>query len=572
MPEKGVCAGLVAALTLLSVAHAAVIRTGEVFGSDGTFNGIAISSGATGSMEVNGGTDYDSGPGMLVGGGVTTTPVPGANGSLTVTGASSAVRIGPPGVLPPMDLPFFSHATNEGSATGLIENGGLVDVRAGADGGVAAIGFGAGTGVLNLSNGTLNVVDGAFLSAPPVGAFAGATTSIILGWSAAGFDGATEGTLSATDGSTINVVGARTTVSLGVSHDISPGAATDGTAPAEGRLDIHGGSKLNVVSKGSVAEAFEAIPLSSQTNGEVATLDAGRGAGAVGSITVSGTGTEASVFGSSGLVTIGSDLNGATGDGNGTLTVTDNAIVTVGGEDADTSFFYIGLRAGNGDVLIENGGQVIVDGEVGVAQDSSLGGPAAIEAILSTGGGSGATNSGSLIVNDTGSLTATEVVIGADGIAGGTGTFNVGVVTVNGGIFAPGSSTGTAIVEGDFLMNDGTLLIELGGLTAGLFDVLDVRGNVNLLGGEILFDFVDGFLPTINDMVDFLLADSVFIDPLVTFGFRGVAEGFDFSVDSIGGAGLRFTALKDGVAVPEPATLALMTLGLAGLGFRRRLN
>ena len=106
------------------------------------------------------------------------------------------------------------------------------------------------------------------------------------------------------------------------------------------------------------------------------------------------------------------------------------------------------------------------------------------------------------------------------------------------------------------------------GIAFGLFDVLDLSGFADFLGGEIFFDFVGGFLPSAGDLVQFLVAgNGISISDAVTFGFGGVAPGFQFDVDRSSGT---FIALNDATAVPEPGTLTLLGAGLLALFVRRR--
>ena len=66
-----------------------------------------------------------------------------------------------------------------------------------------------------------------------------------------------------------------------------------------------------------------------------------------------------------------------------------------------------------------------------------------------------------------------------------------------------------------------------------------------------------------------LAAESPWDDPLVSYTFRGVAEGFDFRVDRSGNM-LSFVAMNDAVSVLERSTLGLLGAGLLGLFMRRK--
>lgn len=51
--------------------------------------------------------------------------------------------------------------------------------------------------------------------------------------------------------------------------------------------------------------------------------------------------------------------------------------------------------------------------------------------------------------------------------------------------------------------------VEIAGLAPGQFDIFNVDGAVNFLGGSILFIFLDGFLPKSDDVVNFVFADAI---------------------------------------------------------------
>ena len=176
---------------------------------------------------------------------------------------------------------------------------------------------------------------------------------------------------------------------------------------------------------------------------------------------------------------------------------------------------------------------------------------------------------------------------------------------------SPGNSPGTEHVSGDFDLNGGTLLFEILGTTAGLeYDQIIVDGIANLNEGNVVFAFIDNFIPDPTDIFDLLLADQIIIDfDNVDFYFGlfnpvddpsydlhapqnlSFYNGFDpldavtddvsifltdtlmsISYEDLGGAtnpgpNETFTAFS----IPEPGSLLLLVPGLMLLGmFTRR--
>lgn len=172
--------------------------------------------------------------------------------------------------------------------------------------------------------------------------------------------------------------------------------------------------------------------------------------------------------------------------------------------------------------------------------------------------------SGTVIVANGGVINS-SVNVFADGLLGGNGTL-VGTIINSGGVIAPGLSPGVLTIDGDFLMDGGQLLIEIAGGDLGEFDILSVSGLIEITGGEIFLDFLDGFAPAAGEIFSFLTAGGgVSIGDDVTFGFGGLAAGYQLELDRTSGAFITRTA-----AVPEPSTLALLTIGLAAFHLRRR--
>jgi len=152
-----------------------------------------------------------------------------------------------------------------------------------------------------------------------------------------------------------------------------------------------------------------------------------------------------------------------------------------------------------------------------------------------------------------------------------------GAIFDNRGIFAPGNSPGKITIDGAYSQSiDGQLILEIAGINSGEFDVLEVLGTATFdAGTDIVFQFIDGFAPSMGDSFDVLLANLFVGDlNLIDYIILGLDPGFDFNVDFTNGA-FTMTALNDGVAsvssVPIPGTVWLFGTGLLGLvGMARR--
>ena len=142
----------------------------------------------------------------------------------------------------------------------------------------------------------------------------------------------------------------------------------------------------------------------------------------------------------------------------------------------------------------------------------------------------------------------------------------IGSIVQDGGTLAPGESPGLTSIDGDYLMNAGSIEFELGGLLRGLeYDVLDVTG-MSLLTGTMDINLISGFDPFLGD--SFVLIDSV--------GGYGGTPLFDFNDASLA-SGLSWnssTFLTDGrisvvSSVPEPGSLTVLGWAAAGIFVRR---
>jgi hypothetical protein len=166
------------------------------------------------------------------------------------------------------------------------------------------------------------------------------------------------------------------------------------------------------------------------------------------------------------------------------------------------------------------------------------------------------------------------VYVGTGGTLIGNGTI-IGNVTNMGGLVAGQlNSPGTLTVDGDFVFNGGTILVEVAGLGPDEFSILNILGGLTILDGTILFSFEDGFLPQADDQFAFLTAASITGMENLDFAYEGAGPGFAFSVFESDDGVLSFVARNDALAsVPEPNALALFVVGLliVGVGERRRL-
>ena len=154
-------------------------------------------------------------------------------------------------------------------------------------------------------------------------------------------------------------------------------------------------------------------------------------------------------------------------------------------------------------------------------------------------------------------------------------------VTVNGGTIAPGNSTGTLTILGNYTQTAlGTFQAEIGGLIAGTqHNVLAVSGTATLAGTLIvlLYDLGSGiFSPHAGDTFDILTAEDI-IGGFSTLSLAALGADLAWQVSylyDISGTtdAVRLSVMSVANPIPEPEIYAMMLAGLGVLGFVARLK
>lgn len=283
------------------------------------------------------------------------------------------------------------------------------------------------------------------------------------------------------------------------------------------------------------------------------------GVGTSGVLVVSGTGSELNVSSDPSLLDFDSLEAG-------------NLLIGQTGLIYDDDFNVRQLHSGSGFVVIDDGAQLTVEKTVHVGGGAQLNDPfvegnpnlqAAFENLSS---------SGKLTVSSGGRVSAESIIVHQGGELDGDGGTLTANVVLDGGIIAPGASPGIMNIDGDLEILDGLLQIEIAGTGAGMFDQLNVTGDLIASSGfDIEISFLDSFVPQEGDIFNFLNVDgdsSIFDTPsLIDFsvkggGFFGNNPQLDFASGS-----LSLISDTSVAPVPLPAGFPMLLAGFAGLGW-----
>ena len=166
-----------------------------------------------------------------------------------------------------------------------------------------------------------------------------------------------------------------------------------------------------------------------------------------------------------------------------------------------------------------------------------------------------AVDASSNVIVGPGTLTIAAVRINPGGVLSGTGTIIADQIVVAGNAdnqftgaqIRPGTSPGALTLDGNYQQESGgELIMEIAGTSAGAHDQLVITGNANL-GGTLVLQFLDGFIPSQGDQFALLDIGGVITGDFESVEIAGLEPGFEFDVLPDANGNLVLTALNDGV-------------------------
>jgi T5SS/PEP-CTERM-associated repeat protein len=260
------------------------------------------------------------------------------------------------------------------------------------------------------------------------------------------------------------------------------------------------------------------------------------------------------------------------GENSATLLVEDSGLITRNFAPMTTSIKKNGsLRIGplgafsGTDLEVNSQGSLVVISSVATAARARIGSgasatiTAAAELVLSQSlrvDGALAVDLSSNVTVGTGSTTIAAVRINPGGVLSGTGTIIADNIVLagdatdefTGARLRPGDSPGTLTLDGNYTQESGAeLIMEIAGTNAGAnHDQLVITGNANL-GGTLVLQFLDGFIPNQGDQFALLDIGGAITGEFESVEISGLEPGFEFNVLPDGSGNLVLTALNDGV-------------------------
>jgi len=158
-----------------------------------------------------------------------------------------------------------------------------------------------------------------------------------------------------------------------------------------------------------------------------------------------------------------------------------------------------------------------------------------------------------------------RIEVGSSGNIRGSGTL-VGDLVLDGGLLAPGLSTGTIFIDGDLVLNSGVLKLEANSLSD--MDHVVVTGDATFAGG--LIDVLLGFVPDVDDILNFFdVAGNINISESFGGVTAAIARGADVPVGTPVAVAVGDAVFVAEATVPEPRTILLLLVGLGLLAALR---